>query len=471
LTSPVNVGEGGFGCALLNPPPCAGDAPGTSYAGLLGKVIAVPHARPVQAGQKAAPSTLAAELATNELLADVPGRHEFTLPVIRSCDLGPRSREVAMRSCGLGPTKWAWMPPDTPLHQLIMPYGGVELAKTLDSISLSDAGRTRMDLLRAMSTFIGHLAVMHEHGVAHSDIKSRNVTYRADQNRLYLIDFGLANDRATDQMLKPTNRRAATYHYYPADLTILHEVLNKAAWSPAECEELHRLAVDPTVSADAWASKYPMTQYARLLNDASESYRNFTDLLPGADDLLGAPPPLTLRTVRAALQREARALHAAAAPPFLADQLRAAVDRLQFRKQTDVYGVGLMLLEVLGQSGRSGVPARVRERLLAIVRHIMTPARDLRPTMDEVAEKVEAVLESHVPGPSSKTDEARAAQAPGGSGGGHGRGQHTRRPRQQTRRDGRHSRRAQSQQRVLPARGALGRFLPQRQTRRPARTP
>lgn len=84
---------------------------------------------------------------------------------------------------------------------LIMPlFQGVQLDKYLDSHSemslpLKDRGLMAVELL-------SDLAKMHEKGITHNDLKTKNILYDPAEHKIHIIDFGCAQDISKPDRLK-----------------------------------------------------------------------------------------------------------------------------------------------------------------------------------------------------------------------------------------------------------------------------
>jgi hypothetical protein len=399
---PVLVGEGTFACAMLNALPCEGENPFEGFPGMVGKVMREHHAKQ--------------EAATYEAVARVPGYKEFTLPLLRACKLPNWAQLTALAKC----SKFSVMDvDDADLWQLVMPDGGARFSDMVKPGALQRFGRSRMNLLHGVADLARHMATMHAHGVAHFDVKGDNVLYRPPDNRLFLIDFGLADDDAVVAALHPDIPSYATYEVYPADLKLLRLVLHTARGvSPAGARALHAAAAAP---GDAeWARVFATHFGAAVASAHADALTSFKALTRNRGALVARAmgvdfQPFTEDAAVAALSANARAMYAAAAPPYsahaLSETLRSRRVMLDIRRQADVYGVALLLMAVLGYAAPGELSARVQAGLRLIVRDACNPDRGSRIDMTALS----ALLDEVVDG------EPGRRAAPAGAGGGAGR--------------------------------------------------
>lgn len=121
---------------------------------------------------------------TREIMTLDP-RREFTLPILATCDDGIRSfrQSDEIQKCeSMTPQRL----PNT-YHQIIYPYGG----KSLQDIMTSRKGTINsfFRFFFALESILKGLVKFNKKGIVHMDVKPPNLMYL--KGRMYLIDFGL----------------------------------------------------------------------------------------------------------------------------------------------------------------------------------------------------------------------------------------------------------------------------------------
>jgi hypothetical protein len=397
---------------MLNALPCEGTGPYEGFPGMVGKVMREQHAKQ--------------EAAAYEAVARVPGYAEFTLPLLRACKLPAWAQLTASATC---PKFRVMDVEDADLWQLVMPDGGARFSDMVKPGALQRFGRSRMNLLHGVADLARHMATMHAHGVAHFDVKGGNVLYRPPDNRLFLIDFGLADDSEVVAALHPDIPDYAAYEVYPADLKLLRLVRHAAgSVSPAGARALHDAAV--ATGDAAWGRAFA----AHLAHAASKAHAaaltSFETLVRNRGALVARAmgshfQPFSEEAAVAALSANARAMYAVAAPPYdakaLAKTLLTRRVMLDIRRQADVYGVALLLMAVLGYAAPGELSERVQAGLRLLVRDACNPDRGTRLDMAALSALLDEVLDGE-PG-------RRVAPAVAATGGGSRRNHRSRRNR------------------------------------------
>ncbi len=213
------IAEGSYGCVYGNPPlMCNNKRLSNEY---IVKVMGKDNAYE--------------ELADGNIMRRIDPKNEFSIyPVdvckitkvdekndncLRDCALGDVSRRV--RACVINKKR--------PIHGLIMKNGGYDLdLSKKKSVVNSIFNRHTNYLIKPMYNIIRGIHKMNKTHV-HLDMKGYNILYNEEQNKFYLIDFGLLSPiedlfTKTNQKVISRQERQIEYFVYPVDFGIINSM-------------------------------------------------------------------------------------------------------------------------------------------------------------------------------------------------------------------------------------------------------
>ena len=191
------------------------------------------------------------ELEVYKLVQSLDPQSTFTVPMLKHCTIGEPSPENAMPLCDKSIKKHESI-------QLIYRHGGEDLWNIMESTK--NSSRLYFELFQKLEPMLRGLQKLNANGWLHLDIKPDNIVY--DQNKLYLIDFGLMT-----QMSKLASKKTLLdydYPYYPPEFKLsLFATLGKGDFHNFEKAFFRNFAVLSVV--DKAAVSRQLERYIALL--------------------------------------------------------------------------------------------------------------------------------------------------------------------------------------------------------------
>lgn len=195
------IGNGAYGCAFSPNLPCKREkykARGDN----IGKMFST-HS-----------NAYYEEIRTSKLIKSMDPNNKFTIPYYGQCDVDKKSIQISdeVSQCRLYDSQ-----KEQP--QIIYKLGGLDLGKFCSNID-KYPGFCIDDWIVPLRSIIEGLVTIGQNQLIHNDIKPPNVLYEPNQNRLYLIDFGICTT-FTKQI---SNDLLLTwpYSYYPLDYVVTY---------------------------------------------------------------------------------------------------------------------------------------------------------------------------------------------------------------------------------------------------------
>jgi len=187
------IASGVYGCTFAPSLKC--DIP--RKKGMIGKVMKSDYEEEIDAA---------------ELIQKIDPQGKFTVPYGGHCLTSPAEWE---KSDGI--EKCHFLDKHNDYHQLLFKYGGIDLNAVVNKKQLSVYAD---DFILMMVPLIEGIKKLQQYGYAHCDIKPANILFKADEKKLYLIDFGLMTNLSdlifTDYILRHP------YPYYPPEFKIMY---------------------------------------------------------------------------------------------------------------------------------------------------------------------------------------------------------------------------------------------------------
>ena len=386
----VLVGSGSYGCVLFPPLPCLDSSKNAPEDGNLyvSKVLTEPmYARAEWAGAENLRRAAAAASGAGSSRPPLDLDTHISMPQ-SMCDVAQTPEAIAaLAQC---PNAGALVPGRFPkrLVQLIMPYGGKSLAKHMDGGLTLGLDDVRV-LVRAFTGLIHWMAALHDNRIAHFDLSSTNVLFFPPTNMLKLIDF---NTQQTAAQVA-ASRTSTSYAVYPLEWELLRRLYMYGGdlWRLNTLQE-----VEAQVRQDKWVRH---VIDAKEENEANvKTYYGWAFANMGGLGVNYRNPHVlyTIEEAQGTLVGLARAVweHSGNVMLWVED------NDLALRCSTDVYSMGLLVVQALGSYedpdsrmeylvGATSDSARKREDLAetlrAVLRTVIRPSALSRPSMAEFA--------------------------------------------------------------------------------------
>lgn len=189
------IGEGNYGCVFSPPLECNSKR---KYKGAVGKVFSsFPEYE--------------SESKISNIIANLDPNNEFSLPLLDGCKVNSFKNSDGVDKCVL-------LSNDTIKHnhtsysQLIYKNGGRSLKQLL---SIKGSVPKLKKIMKAMRPIFVGVKKLSDVGYVHQDIKPHNILY--DNNRLYLIDYGILSHAKNIYHKKNRYILSYDYPYYPPE--------------------------------------------------------------------------------------------------------------------------------------------------------------------------------------------------------------------------------------------------------------
>lgn len=112
-------------------------------------------------------------------ISTIDPNYQFTIEPLESCDHQPSKDDKEVASITRNPV----------VPQIVLRFGGSEIQELATDASYTIPFK---NFIRALVPLFEGVSKMHSKKIIHRDIKPANVLYSKDDNRFFLIDFGLA---------------------------------------------------------------------------------------------------------------------------------------------------------------------------------------------------------------------------------------------------------------------------------------
>jgi hypothetical protein len=396
----VRIGEGSFGCVFRPPLPCDGDGVGVSGADLVSKVTV-------------RPSTAAAEIATSAALARADPVGDTSILARRQCKVQdtPATR-AALATCQAFASRArldAAMESARGVTQVLMPYGGQTLEQVLRAQRSAVDGNAplTLQLLRRVARLaLGVAEHVHEHGTAHFDLKSDNVLCSADDGHLRVIDY---NTQLTPETA-PFSSSVSSFFCFPALWEVVRTVMRDVIRNDVSGQLPDVLQA--IAERNGHFRRCGFAAFQALVRARQRQIVNLGvfDAPAAFADALGrsaVTPPFAkddmqreaLDVSRDVLQTledvGARAVGASKAAKKAACVKWARDNWVALRQRSDVYGVGVILLEVLGNVTQQTLTRVLRPHQVATLNVLLRAMMGLEPpSMRAVAVALQEIVAS-----------------------------------------------------------------------------
>jgi serine/threonine protein kinase len=196
----VVVGEGTYGCVHKPSLKCK-NAPTISYEGKLSKIMDAKNA--------------VTELKEYKVIDEIDKDLKYHMGKPDVCSPSDDSETIqAIDKC-----KWIKSKDIANMKLLIMKDGGLNLADYIQNIQQKTKTDIEMFLIEFHRVVLG-VKVLNDNGIVHHDLKPQNIVYNEEETRMNFIDFGHMTmvDTLKNRNIQSINSRAVSHWSFPMEM-------------------------------------------------------------------------------------------------------------------------------------------------------------------------------------------------------------------------------------------------------------
>ena len=159
------------------------------------------------------------EKATNVMIVEkLDPKHKWTVPYLGTCETNIKesNEKDEIKKCKHISKS------DKIKEQLILTYGGISLRKLCENIDKYPDFTLDEFILMFLPMMRG-IITLDKEKLCHLDIKPANILYNIDQNKLYLIDFGLLTSQS--ELLEQDSIISFDYPYFPPEFKMCYTLI------------------------------------------------------------------------------------------------------------------------------------------------------------------------------------------------------------------------------------------------------